>query len=432
MARSASVTSPAFLFVMTTGIVNLFGDITYEGGGSINGPFMASLGASAVIVSVTAGLGEFLGYALRLPTGYAADRTGRYWLITFVGYVINLFAVPAMALAGSWQVAAALVLAERIGRALRKPTVEAMLSYTTGELGKGWVYALNTALDEIGATIGPLFIALVLVLKGDFRTGYAFLMISAVAALVSLVVARVNFPLPSRLERGNTAPARDFGKAYWLYMLAGALFAAGLMSFELISYHLSKAKIASDQWIPVMLATSTAFGVLANLAFGKAYDRIGLPVVIAAVSAAFSPFVFLGGFWLVLFGMLLWGVGYAIQDTLLKAIVAEVLPEGETQFRVRVVLRGVWRGLAGRQHCGGFSIRKLASHADSLLDRHSARLGTGLRVGRAAGTLALDRLARGAQLAMISSTKPALGGGGSACERRNVTLDQWGSSALVR
>jgi MFS family permease len=335
MARSAfPVASPAFLFVMTTGIVNLFGDITYEGGASINGPFMASLGASAAIVSITAGLGEFLGYALRLPAGYAADRTGRYWLITFVGYVINLFAVPAMALAGSWQVAAALVLAERIGRALRKPTVEAMLSYTTGELGKGWVYALNTALDEVGATLGPLIIALVLLLKGDFRTGYAFLAISAVAALAALVVARVNFPLPSRLEHGRTAPARDFGKAYWLYMLAGALFAAGLVSFELISYHLSKENIASEQWIPVMLAISTAFGVVATLAFGKFYDRIGLPIVIAAVcmSAAFSPFVFLGGFWLVLFGMLLWGVGYATQDTLLKAIVAEVLPEGKRNF----------------------------------------------------------------------------------------------------
>jgi MFS family permease len=117
-------------------------------------------------------------------------------------------------------------------------------------------------------------------------------------------------------------------------MLAGALFAAGLMSFELISYHLAKAGVASEHWIPVMLAASTAFGVLANLAFGRAYDRTGLPVVIAAVcvSAAFSPFVFLGGFWLVLFGMLLWGVGYAIQDTLLKAIVAEVLPEGKRNF----------------------------------------------------------------------------------------------------
>jgi MFS family permease len=355
-ARSSSRhTSAAFAFVMTMGIVNLFGDVTYEGGGSINGPFMASLGASAAVVSITAGLGEFLGYALRLPAGYAADRTGRYWLITFTGYVINLFAVPAMALAGSWQFAAVLILAERIGRALRKPTVEAMLSYTTGELGKGWVYAVNTALDEIGATLGPLLIALVLLFKGDYRTGYALLVISAVAALVTLTVARVNFPLPSRLEQGRTAPARDLTSAYWLYMLAGALFAAGLMSFELISYHLSKAKIASEQWIPVMLAISTAFGVLASLAFGKLYDRIGVPVVIAAVfaSAAFSPFVFLGGFWLVLFGMLLWGLGYATQDTLLKAIVADVLPEGKRNFAFGLYYAGYGVGwLAGSVMAG--------------------------------------------------------------------------------
>lgn len=328
--KAAGRASAAFAFVLTTGIVNLFGDITYEGGASINGPFMASLGASAAIVSITAGLGEFLGYALRLGSGYFADRTGRYWLITFVGYIVNLLAVPAMALAGSWQVAAALVVAERTGRALRKPTVEAMLSYTTGELGKGWVYGLNTALDEIGATIGPLLIALVLLLKGDYRTSYAFLLISALAALVALAVARINFPLPSRLEQGRTAPARGLTPSYWLYMLAGALFATGLMSFELISYHLSSSKIASQEWIPVLLAISTAFGVLASLAFGKLYDRIGLPIVVAAVcmSALFSPFVFLGSFYLVLLGMLLWAVGYATQDTLLKAIVAEVLPEG--------------------------------------------------------------------------------------------------------
>src|SRR5262249_15196223 len=156
------------------------------------------------------------------------------------------------------------------------------------------------------------------------RTAYGLLVISAVAALLALV----NFPLPSRLEQADTAPARDLTAAYWLYMLAGALFAAGLMSFELISYHLSKSRIASDHWIPVLLAISTAFGVLASLAFGKLYDGVGFPIVIAAVcvSAAVSPFVFLGGFYLVLFGMLLWGLGYATQDTLFKAIIAEVLP----------------------------------------------------------------------------------------------------------
>src|ERR671935_1818904 len=89
--------SPAFTFVLTMGIVNLFGDVTYEGGASINGPFMASLGAGAAIVSITAGLGEFLGYALRSGSGYIADKTGRYWLMTFIGYLINLLAVPAMA-----------------------------------------------------------------------------------------------------------------------------------------------------------------------------------------------------------------------------------------------------------------------------------------------------------------------------------------------
>lgn len=323
--------SPAFTFVLTMGIVNLFADTTYEGGASINGPFLASLGASAAIVSITAGAGEFLGYALRSVSGYIGDKTGKYWVITFIGYVINLLAVPAMALAGSWQVAAALVLAERIGRAIRKPTVEAMLSYTTGELGKGWVYAVNTALDEIGATIGPLLIALVLLLRGSYQAGYALLLVPALLALASLVVARIGFPLPSRLEQGRTAAASGFMPSYWLYTSAGACFAAGLMSFELISYHLSATKIVPDHWIPVFLAISTALGVVASLVLGKLFDRVGLPIVLIAVflSSLFSPFVFFGSFFPALIGMLLWGVGYATQDTLLKALIAGVLPEGK-------------------------------------------------------------------------------------------------------
>src|SRR5262245_51132573 len=154
--RAVPPGSAAFRFVLTMGVVNLFADITYEGGASINGQFLGSLGASAAAISIIAGTGECLGYGLRSVSGSIADKTGKYWPITFVGYVINLLAVPAMALAGSWQVAAALVLAERIGRAIRKPTVEAMLSYSTGKHGKGWAYAVNTALDETGATIGPL------------------------------------------------------------------------------------------------------------------------------------------------------------------------------------------------------------------------------------------------------------------------------------
>jgi len=333
MARSRLMigSSPAFNFVLTMGVVNLFGDMTYEGGGAINGQFMATLGASAAVVSITAGLGEFLGYSLRSVSGYISDRTGRYWLITFIGYAINLLAVPAMALAGNWQVAALLILAERIGRAIRKPTVEAMLSYTTGKHGKGWVYGVNTALDETGATLGPLIMSLVLFLHGDYRTGYALLLTSSVLALGALVVARINFPVPSRLEQGRTAPASGLGRSYWLYMVAAVCFAAGLISYELVGYHLATAKIVTEQWIPVLLAFSTGCGVIASLVLGKLYDRSPLPTLLVAVflSSLFSPFAFFGGSPALLAGMVFWGIGYATQDTLFKAVVASVLPEGE-------------------------------------------------------------------------------------------------------
>ena len=326
--RAAS--SAAFRFVLTIGIVNLFGDMTYEGGASINGQFLASLGASAAAISIIAGAGECLGYALRAVSGYLADKTGKYWPITFIGYAINTLSVPAMALAGNWQIAGALVLAERTGRAIRKPTVEAMLSYSTGKHGQGWVYAVNTALDETGALLGPLLIALAMFLRMGFRTGYALLLMPSLLVLVSLTVARITFPVPSRLEKGGpwTAHATGFTRAYWLYMVAGGFFAAGLMSFEFISYHLSHLGI-NEQLIPALLGLGTASAIVATLILGRAYDHIGIAAVIIGVvlTSIFSPLVFFGSAPLAIAGLCFWGVGYAVQDTLLKALIASVLPE---------------------------------------------------------------------------------------------------------
>ncbi len=334
MKLAHALESSAFRFVLTMGVVNLFADVTYEGGGGINGAFLGSLGASAAAIAIIAGAGEFLGYGMRSVAGYVADRTGRHWLVTFIGYAINLLAVPAMALAGSWQVAALLVFAERIGRALRKPTVEAMLSYTTARYGKGWVYAVNTALDETGATFGPLVVAAVLFFGGGYRAAYAALLVSSLLALISLTLARLRFPLPSRLESGETAPARGFTPSYWLFMAAGTCFAGGLMSYELISYHLTSTKTATEVGAPVLLAFATGSGVAANLVIGRTYDRHGLPVVLAAVtlSSLFAPLLLLGGPALVIAAMPLLGIGYAVQDTLLKAIVAGVLPQGRRSF----------------------------------------------------------------------------------------------------
>jgi MFS family permease len=323
----------AFAFVLMMGIVNLFADMTYEGAASINGQFLGSLGASAAAVSIIAGTGECLGYGLRSVARYLADKTGHYWPITFAGYAVNLLAVPAMALAPGWQAAGALVLAERIGRAFRKPTVEAMLSYSTGKHGKGWVYAVNTAMDETGATLGPLLIALALYLRVELRSAYSLLLISSLLALAALAAARITFPVPSRLEEGGpaTAKARGFTGAYWLYMIAGSCFAAGLMSFEFIAYHLSTTGIVKNQWLPMYLAASTAFAVIASLVLGRTYDHIGIGAVVGSVvvTAAFSPLVFFGDVrWSALTGLFLWGIGYAVQDTLLKVLIASVLPEG--------------------------------------------------------------------------------------------------------
>ena len=339
------------------GVVNLFADMTYEGGGSINGPFLGTLGASAAAVSIIAGVGEFLGYSLRSVAGYAADKTGRHWPMTFLGYVINLLAVPAMALAGSWQVAGALIFAERIGRAIRKPTVEAMLSYSTGKHGKGWVYAVNTAMDETGATMGPLLIALALHWKADFRTAYGWLLVSSMLALAALTAARLLFPVPSRLEAGGpaTAPSARFTRSYWLYMAAGTCFAAGLMSYELVSYHLSNSRVVRTELIPVFLAVATAMGVGASLVLGKLYDRVGIGAVTLGVvlSSCFSPLVFFGGFWTALGGLLLWGIGYATQDTLLKVLIASVLPEGKRSLAFGLFYLGYGGGwLAGSVAAG--------------------------------------------------------------------------------
>jgi MFS family permease len=349
--------SAAFRFVLTMGLVNLFADVTYEGGASINGQFLGTLGASAAAISIIAGAGEFLGYSLRSVSGYVADRTGKYWPVTFVGYAINLLAVPAMALTHSWYAAGVLIFAERVGRAIRKPTVEAMLSYSIGKHGKGWVYAVNTAMDETGAVIGPLVMALALVRGADFRTAYSWLLGSSLLALLTLGGARIGFPVPSSLEEGGppTARGRRFTRGYWLYMVAGSCFAAGLMSFEFLSYHLSRGGMVSVRVIPALLAMATIVAVAASLVLGRAYDAFGVRAVVAAVVAVamFPPLVFFGGVASVVAGLMLWGVGYAVQDTLLKAIIASVLPEGRRNTAFGIFYLGYGSGwLAGSVAAG--------------------------------------------------------------------------------
>src|SRR6266446_4121575 len=254
----------AFRFVLTIGIVNLFADFTYEGARSITGPFLGSLGASATVIGIVVGFGELLGYSLRSISGFFADKTHKYWFVVFVGYIINMLAVPALALAGNWPMAAALIIAERTGRAIRKPAVEAMISYAGKEIGRGWVFGLNEALDQGGATVGPLIVALVLYLQGGYRYGFAVLLLSAVLCLATLVIARLLFPSPHEMEEKSAKPltTKGFPKAYWLYLLGGAFIAAGFADFSLIAFHFQKTATVSQNLIPVFYSVAMAVGAI--------------------------------------------------------------------------------------------------------------------------------------------------------------------------
>ena len=328
--KTRDLATSAFRFVLIIGVVNLFADLTYEGARSIIGPFLGSLGASATIVGFVAGFGELIGYGLRSVSGYLADKSSQYWIVTFVGYLINMLAVPALALAGNWPLAAALIVTERAGRAIRRPAVEAMLSYAGKSIGRGWVFGLNEALDQGGATVGPLITALVLYLHGSYQNAFAVLLISALLCLGTLIIARVFYPRPHELEEkpARSLLTKKFSKRYWLYLIAGALIAAGFADFALIAFHFQKTAIVAQSMIPVFYAAAMASGALGSLFFGRLLDKFGLPILLLAIllSALFAPFVFFGGFRLALIGLVLWGIGMGAQDSLLKAVLTDVVP----------------------------------------------------------------------------------------------------------
>jgi MFS family permease len=319
----------ALKFVVLLGVVSLFADMTYEGARSITGPYLALLGASGTVVGVVAGFGELIGYALRLVSGYISDRTGRYWAVTLFGYFVNLLAVPLLALAGRWEIAALLMIMERMGKAIRNPSRDAMLSHATQSIGRGWGFGLHEAMDQIGAILGPLIVAGVLYLNGGYRISFVVLLVPALLALAVLLVARALYPRPRDLEVASVElKTGGFSRIFWLYLAAVSLVAAGYVDFPLISFHFEKLSVVSKVWIPLFYAVAMGVDALSALFFGRLFDRIGLSIliVVSFLSSLFAPLVFLGGFNLALAGMALWGVGMGAQESIMRAAIADMVP----------------------------------------------------------------------------------------------------------
>jgi len=334
-AQKQKTGSSALKFVVLIGVVSLFADMTYEGA-----PYLAVLGATGTAVGIIAGFGEFAGYALRLASGFLADKTKRYWTLTIVGYAVNLLAVPLLAVAGRWETAGLLMVMERVGKGVRTPARDAMLSHAASGIGAGWAFGLHEALDQIGATVGPLIVAAVLIFKGSYPFSFAVLLVPAVLALSTLAAACLLYPRPRDLEPLSSSLAtKGFSGLFWIYLAAAACVAAGYADFSLVAYHFEKAGSVPDKWIPIFYALAMGFDGLAAVVCGFWFDRKGIAVLIigALVSAFFAPLVFYGNFYLALAGVVLWGIGMGAQESILRAVIA-----GMVEARRRGTAYGVF------------------------------------------------------------------------------------------
>jgi len=327
--KSGGAQARAIKFVLLIGVVSFFADFTYEGSRSITGPFLAVLGASGTAVGIIAGLGELLGYGLRVVSGRFSDLTGKFWPTALFGYAIQMLAVPLLALAGSWPAAALLIIAERVGKATRNPPRDVMLSHAAREMGYGTAFGIHEALDQSGALFGPLLVAVVLLLRHNFRMGFAILLIPALVTYSMLLFARRSYPRPEEMEA--TPPnleTRGLPRIFWIYLAGAALVAAGFADFSLMAYHFHKAEAVPSDWIPIYYSVAMAVSGAGSYFFGRFYDRIGFAILIplTLVAMFFAPLAFLGGRWVALAGSALWGLGMGVHESIIPAVVATMVP----------------------------------------------------------------------------------------------------------
>lgn len=344
----------AFRIILFFGMVSLFADVTYEGARSVTGPFLQLLGAGAATVGVVIGFGELVGYGLRFFTGWLADRTGWHWVFIILGYGVNLAAVPLLGLAGSWQLAAGLIITERLGKAIRTPARDAVLSQATAVTGHGKGFGIHEAMDQIGAVAGPAIVSAVFFWKGSYAMGFAVLAIPAVLSMVSLILVRMNFPDTGSFSQHGESPARTVKSTNFIYYLTGVGFIAlGFADFPLLAYHFKLTNLISDQWIPLMYALAMGVDAIAGLGLGILFDRWRRPILIIGVllSVSFAPLVFLGGWQLAIVGVVAWGTGMGMIESVLRASVAQLIPSDKRGWAY-----GLFNGVFGLAWFAGSSL----------------------------------------------------------------------------
>ncbi|OHE34132.1 MAG: hypothetical protein A2449_10310 [Tenericutes bacterium RIFOXYC2_FULL_35_27] len=335
MNKNNSMKRNAFLFLLLLGIISLLSDFTHEGARSIYGSYLGLIGASALVISFTSGLGEFIGQAFRLVTGPIADKTKKYWLMMFIGYALNLLVIPLLMFvdASIWEVAIILILLERVGKGIRAPAKSALTSFTASHLGAGKSFAIQEAMDQFGAFLGPIFVFVVLSLnKGSELDGYqlafGLLGIFAILTLIILAISRYKYPHPDELETTKSKQSIRGNKAFKFYMIAVALIAFGFIDYPVLAFHMSDQSLIDITYIPLLYALAMGVDAIAALIFGHYFDKKGIVSLIWAIAITLfmAPIFFLStSLTGIIIGVILWGIGMGAQESILKAVVSTMV-----------------------------------------------------------------------------------------------------------
>lgn len=345
-------------FIIRFGFVSLLTDMVYESALAVQGPLLASVGASAVIVGVVSGLGEATALGGRIISGPLADRTKRYWLFAIAGYVVTAVTVPLMGVVGSAAAVAVLVILERLGKAIRTPSRDTMIASAASAVGSGRGFGIHEVIDQIGAVAGPLIVAWVLaVTANNYGDALGVMVISGVAAVLLLLVLRNRVPNPRLFETPSPgalrsasmgevpASRRKLPPVFWRYCCFALLSAAGLSTFGVISYVVVQTGVFRAPVIPVLYALAMLVDGAAAFVTGLLYDRFKSRVLfVVPVVAVGIPFcVYCGSSVAVVVGVLLWGIVTGVQESTMRAEMTRLVDAERraTAFGVFAIALGI-------------------------------------------------------------------------------------------
>lgn len=304
-------------FVIFMGFVSLFADMSYEGARSISGAYLATLGVSAILIGILIGLGEFLGFFLRIFSGYFADKSRMYWPLTFIGYFL-VFSIPLIYFSNSWRIVILLLILERVGKAIRTPARDAIISFATSKIGIGRGFGIHEALDQIGAMIGPLIVFLSLYFGFEYKESFGFLFLPTIFMTFLLFLARREYKTEITLPRDT-----KIGKISFKYMFFTIFSLAGFVNFQLIAYHFESNAIFNKEMIPLLYALAMGTDAISAFISGKFYDKFSLKFL--SVIPLLTPISIFFTFSLnPIAGILLFGAILGMHESIMRAGVAEV------------------------------------------------------------------------------------------------------------